>query len=119
METGTIISVNNADHYIWGENNHGWHLLKNNDLSVIEERMDPRSSEHLHYHEQAQQLFYILSGEAIFELEEKQIHLAPGETIHIPPGMSHKISNTGSTYLRFLVISNPKSHGDRFDINTV
>ncbi|MEO6732985.1 MAG: cupin domain-containing protein [Ferruginibacter sp.] len=119
METGKVVSVNNADHYIWGQNNHGWHLLKNDELSVIEERMNPDSSEHLHYHEQAQQLFYILSGEATFKLEEKEIHLAAGETMHVPPGLPHKISNNGAAYLRFLVISTPESHGDRIEVNAV
>jgi hypothetical protein len=33
------ISKQNAEHYIWGDNCDGWHLVNNKDLSVIHERM--------------------------------------------------------------------------------
>ncbi|MEP7107233.1 MAG: cupin domain-containing protein [Ferruginibacter sp.] len=116
METGMIVSVKNAEHYLWGQNNDGWHLLKNDDLSVIGERMGPGTSEYLHFHKKAQQLFYILSGEAGFEVNHKLIHLCTGETVHVPPGIPHKIFNNGNADLHFIVISAPQSHGDRVDV---
>ena len=111
-----IVSIKNAEHYIWGQNSNGWHLLKNDYLSVIEERMEPATSEHRHFHKKAQQLFYILSGEAGFEIGQKIIHLSTGETVHVPPGIAHRIFNKGDADLRFIVISSPKSHGDRVDM---
>ncbi len=58
-----------SEHYTWGQNCDGWHLLKTNSLSVIQERMPPNTSEALHYHQKAQQFFYILLGQATFEME--------------------------------------------------
>lgn len=116
METGKMVSSKNSEHYIWGENNDGWHLLKNDDLSVIEERMAPGSSEHLHFHKRARQLFYILSGKAGFEIGQKVIELGAGETVHVPPEKPHRIFNKSDGDLRFIVISSPKSHGDRVDM---
>ena len=37
-----VISIENAEHYIWGEINDGWHLLKRDDMSVIQERVPPQ-----------------------------------------------------------------------------
>lgn len=54
-------------HYPWGENCHGWHLVKTDDLSVIEELVPPGSFEARHYHKQSTQFFYVLSGVARIE----------------------------------------------------
>lgn len=111
-----VISILNAEQYTWGENCNGWHLLKTDSLSVIEERMPSGSSEQLHFHSRSHQLFYILSGEATFQIEEKVILLKSNESIHIPAGTKHKIMNRAGSDLRFLVVSSPKSHGDRTDV---
>jgi mannose-6-phosphate isomerase-like protein (cupin superfamily) len=108
-----IVSLKNADHYNWGESSSGWHLLKTDTLSVIEEHVPPGEEEVRHYHERAQQFFYVLSGCACIELAGAEYGLGPGEGIHVPPGTAHQLSNRGEGDLRFLVISEPMSHGDR------
>jgi mannose-6-phosphate isomerase-like protein (cupin superfamily) len=116
MESVKAVSIQNAAHYNWGQNSDGWHLLKQDDLSVIEEKMPPGSFEQLHFHKKAQQLFYILSGSAVFTIDQKSIALGQGESVHIPATVPHRISNEGNTDLRFLVISVPRSHGDRVNL---
>jgi mannose-6-phosphate isomerase-like protein (cupin superfamily) len=111
-----IISTKNAEHYNWGNACDGWHLLRSDPLSVIQERMPPATNEQLHYHEHAQQVFYILSGIATFEVEGELKTVQPSESIHILPGQKHCIANNGNEDLHFLVISEPKSHGDRVNI---
>jgi mannose-6-phosphate isomerase-like protein (cupin superfamily) len=111
-----ITSTENAKHYIWGAECDGWHLLKSDSLSVIQERMPPGTSEQLHYHERAQQVFYILSGTATFEVEGELKTLLPNQSLHILPNTKHSIFNNGDADLHFLVISEPKSHGDRVNI---
>jgi len=71
------------------------------------------TSEQLHYHTFAQQLFYILSGKATFEVEGQIRVVNANESIHIPKGTKHCVSNKGDSVLEFIVISEPKSHGDR------
>jgi len=114
--TKMIRSVNNAEHYNWGDNCDGWHLLKSDTLSVIQERMPPSTAEQEHYHEHAQQLFYILSGAATFEVGGVVKTVNEGQSIHIKPGTKHRIMNNGDVDLHFLVISEPKSHGDRVNL---
>lgn len=108
-----IVNLENADHYTWGESSSGWYLLKSDTLSVIEELVPPGEEEVRHYHERAQQFFYILSGCASIELAGVEYRLNPGEGIHVPPGAAHQLGNRGEADLRFLVVSEPKSHGDR------
>ncbi len=108
-----ITSTENAEHYTWGNQCDGWHLLRSDSLSVIQERMPPGTVEQMHYHERAQQLFYILSGTATFEVEGEVTTVAGNQSIHISPKTKHRILNNGDTDLHFLVISEPKSHGDR------
>ncbi|PST83131.1 cupin domain-containing protein [Pedobacter yulinensis] len=109
-------SIHNTEHYKWGADCDGWHLLKSPTLSVIQERIPPGAGEALHYHERSQQLFYILSGTATFLVGTTTEILAAGESIHIPGGEAHLIRNDSAQLLNFLVISEPMAHGDRINL---
>lgn len=107
------ISKSNAEHYIWGGHCDGWHLVKNPQLSVIQERMPPGTAEVCHFHHHAQQFFYVLAGEAVMEANGHSTVLAAGEGMWILAGTSHQIRNDSADEVHFLVISQPSSHGDR------
>lgn len=107
------VSSASAEHYTWGNHCDGWHLVKEPSLTVIEEQMPPGAAEVRHYHERAQQFFFILSGEAVMEIDGLEVQLAAHEGIHVAPGVSHQIRNASKESVRFLVISQPPSHGDR------
>jgi quercetin dioxygenase-like cupin family protein len=107
------ITTGNARHYVWGEVCDGWHLLEGDDLSVIEERVPPGASEARHRHHCARQFFYVLEGEATLEVDGSAHVLHRGEGLHIPPGVAHQLRNESTGDTRFIVVSAPKSHGDR------
>jgi mannose-6-phosphate isomerase-like protein (cupin superfamily) len=109
----TSISRATAEHYSWGLDCDGWHLVKDAALSVIEEQMPPGSSEMLHSHRSAQQFFYILSGKVTMQIEREEVRLQAGEGLHVLPRVRHRMSNRSGEVTRFLVISQPPSHGDR------
>jgi len=102
-----------AEHYLWGGDCEGWHLLKAAGLSVIEERMPPGRAETRHAHSKAQQFFYVLSGVATLEVDGVEHVLMPQQGLAVSPGTPHQLFNYGPEELRFLVISSPPSHGDR------
>lgn len=102
-----------AEHYAWGDHCDGWHLLATDALSVIEERMPPGTAETAHAHARAHQFFYVLSGRATMELDGGSVDIGPGQGLDVPPGIRHRMTNVSDADLRFLVISSPKSHGDR------
>jgi mannose-6-phosphate isomerase-like protein (cupin superfamily) len=108
-----MISKETAEHYIWGQNCDGWHLVKNGDLSIIRERMPPATSEVRHFHEKSRQFFYILSGEAMIEIEGVREILKAGQGVEVPCGTPHQMFNNSNEFLEFLVVSCPPSHGDR------
>jgi mannose-6-phosphate isomerase-like protein (cupin superfamily) len=107
------ISKENAEHYAWGGVCDGWHLLKSPALSVIQERVPPGGAETRHVHRHAQQFFFVLSGEAVMELENEEIVLGPQQGIAVPPGSPHRLLNHGNMDLSFLVISAPPIKSDR------
>ena len=108
-------SKSNSEHYKWGNNCDGWHLVKSESLSVIEELMPPKTQEQKHYHNYSQQFFRILSGIATFEIENTIIEIEQGNGIHIPPKTKHRIRNDQTVNLVFIVISEPTTRGDRYD----
>jgi mannose-6-phosphate isomerase-like protein (cupin superfamily) len=114
-----VVDTANAEHYEWGDKCDGWHFVKTDSLSIIKETMPSMTKEKLHYHERAQQFFYILSGVATFEINELRFTVGQNNGIHIKPGFKHMISNNAKSDLEFLVISEPKSHGDRINIDEI
>ena len=111
------ISFDNAEHYIWGEICYGWHLLKRDDMSVIQERVPAGGTEVMHYHNVARQSFYILEGEGTMVVEDHQMFLQRGEGMEIAPQVKHQFKNQSNADVHFLVISVPSTRGDR--INSV
>ena len=109
-----LVSREIAEHYRWGNDCDGWHLVKDGSLAVIEEFIPSGGCEIRHYHKKAQQFFYILSGEAMMEVEGQSTLLRAGSGIRVLPGARHQISNPSSGPVRLLVISQPPSRGDRF-----
>lgn len=107
------ISKQHAEHYVWGENCDGWHLLKNKNLSVIHERIPASTSEVKHYHQHARQFFFILSGTASIVIDNKEINLKQHEGLEVPPLVTHQIFNKSGDDIEFLVISLPIAKGDR------
>jgi mannose-6-phosphate isomerase-like protein (cupin superfamily) len=110
-----VVSINHAEHYIWGENCDGWRLLQRGDISVIQERVPAGGAEVMHYHHTARQFFYILEGEGTMVLESHQLVLRKGEGLEIPPGIKHQFRNQSNADVLFLVISAPSTTEDRMN----
>ena len=117
MDSAKKLTVANTAHYKWGTNCDGWHFINTPTLSVIKESMPAGTSEKTHLHRKAQQLFYILSGVAVFETGDAMIEVHANESFYVPPNTVHRISNTSGDDLHFLVISEPGSHGDRNEVD--
>jgi mannose-6-phosphate isomerase-like protein (cupin superfamily) len=122
------ISRATADHYTWlsfvsssagSEHCDAWHLHRTAGLSVIEERMPPGTAETRHLHQHATQFFYVLAGELTLELAGQSHTLSAGTGCSVLPQMPHQVINLGSQEARFLVVSQPPSHGDRLECREV
>ena len=111
-----LISIENAEHFIWGEVCDGWQLLKRDDMSVIQERVPAAGAEVMHYHNSARQFFYVLEGEGMMIFEDQEVILRKGQGIEIPPQVKHQFKNQSNEDVHFLVISVPTTRGDRVNV---
>lgn len=113
--TLAVINSNNSEHYNWGNGCDGWHLVKSEQLSIIKERVPFGCSESRHYHQNAEQFFFVLSGIATMELDGEFYTIYPNNGLHVPAGKSHQLSNKNEPDLIFTVTSTPPSHLDRVE----
>lgn len=60
-----------------------------------------------HFHPLAEEIYYILQGEAKMRIEGEERAATVGDAIAIPAGQKHKIWNTGTTPLVFLCCCAP------------
>ncbi|AZZ90251.1 cupin domain-containing protein [Hahella sp. KA22] len=112
----SVVSKDNAEHYIWGERCDGWHLVKSPTLSVIQERVPSGCAEVRHLHQKAEQFFFVLSGVATLEVGGETYTLHPHQGKHVPAGVPHQLRNESPEDIIFTVTSTPPSHGDRVNI---
>lgn len=111
----TSVSTANAVHYLWGDGCEGWYLVRTDELNIIEEKMPTGTSETRHLHLRARQFFYVLEGELTLEVEREEFVLRVGEGVEVAPGKAHQAMNRSAKSTRFLVTSQPPSHGDRVE----
>ncbi|MDQ0783357.1 cupin domain-containing protein [Chryseobacterium sp. W4I1] len=111
-----IQSKKNSEHYIWGNGCDSWVLKDSLHLSVKQEIMPAGATEKLHFHETAEQVFYILKGEAVLHINNEQFKVRAGESISVQPQSEHFISNESQEEVEFLVISSPSTNNDRIEI---
>ncbi len=112
-----IKDKNNSEYYNLGKNCQDWRLVDNRELSVIVEEMAPKTSEEFHLHKNSQQLFYIITRVAEFELDDKKHTVEAGQSFYVEPSLKFRVLNNSSGILKFILISQPTTVDDRYEIN--
>ena len=67
----------------------------------------PRAYVALHKHRIQEQVYHVLEGEGLMELDGKKQVVRKDDVIFIPPGIEHAIYNTGMTDIKFVVVTSP------------
>lgn len=111
-----IKNKSNSEFYKWGNNCDSWVLLENQNLAVKQEIIPSNSGEKLHYHQKSQQFFFILRGTATFYCGENIFEVKENEGFSVAPKQKHRIENNASENLEIIVISNPSTKEDRFEV---
>ncbi|MBA2348201.1 MAG: cupin domain-containing protein [Solirubrobacterales bacterium] len=60
-----------------------------------------------HYHRLAEELYVITAGTGRMRLADEECDVALGDCVIIPPGVEHKLVNTGQEELRLLCCCSP------------
>ncbi|MCE5282858.1 MAG: phosphomannose isomerase type II C-terminal cupin domain [Deltaproteobacteria bacterium] len=66
----------------------------------------------LQRHHRRSEHWYVLSGEVIVTLEDREIPLGAGGSVEIPCGAAHRILNTGRTEARFIEVQTGEYFGE-------
>src|SRR5438132_12346189 len=61
--------------------------------SLAEARLPAGASTTPHYHPRAEEIYYILSGQACMRIAGQAASVGPGDAIAIPPGLTHRITH--------------------------
>jgi quercetin dioxygenase-like cupin family protein len=64
-----------------------------------------------HAHKVQEQVYHVLEGEGLMEIDSETRVVRKHDVIFLPPGIEHSIANSGLTDLVFLVGTSPVSDG--------
>jgi len=81
--------------------------------SLAEARIPAGGATQRHYHKRSEELYFLLAGEGVMEINGTTQAVKPGDAILIPPGAWHQITATSD--LEFLCCcAPPYAHEDTF-----
>jgi mannose-6-phosphate isomerase-like protein (cupin superfamily) len=72
-------------------------------VSVI----DPRSCSNPHTHNDAEEIFYVISGCGKILVEEEQEEVGPGSCVFVPIGKEHQLINDNDEIFKVVAITSP------------
>ena len=75
--------------------------------SLAEAYISIGSTTLLHKHNKSEELYHIKSGRGLMTLGQEKFEVTTGDTICIPPGVPHRIQNTGKGALKILCCCSP------------
>ncbi len=75
--------------------------------SLAHIELPPGKASRKHYHPEAEESYFILSGKAHLILDGEAYTLHAGQSVAITSGMVHQIFNDGTTPLHFLAVCVP------------
>jgi len=67
----------------------------------------PKAYVMLHKHKVQEQVYHVIEGEGLMEIDGKKHLVRKHDFIFLPPGVEHSICNTGLVDLVFLVATSP------------
>jgi mannose-6-phosphate isomerase-like protein (cupin superfamily) len=70
----------------------------------------------LHSHVVQEQIYHVLEGEALMEIDGETRVMRKHDVIYLPPGVKHSIQNTGLVDLVFLVVTSPVTDDDSISV---
>jgi mannose-6-phosphate isomerase-like protein (cupin superfamily) len=81
--------------------------LKNLELAMC--IFPPGEVSKMHHHESIEEIYFILSGIGVIELDEQSYEVTEGMAVTIARGVKHRLRNTHPTQeLRFLSVNSPE-----------
>lgn len=81
--------------------------------SLAEARLAPGAATTAHYHRKAEEFYLVTEGRGMLRVGDAEREVGPGDCAVIPPGVVHKLWNTGEVELAVVCSCAPAySHED-------
>jgi mannose-6-phosphate isomerase len=87
-------------------------LADENDHKVKRIIVNPAHRLSLQRHRRRSEHWYLISGQAVVECDKREILLSGRQSVDIPQGSWHRITNTGSADLVFIEVQTGESFGE-------
>jgi mannose-6-phosphate isomerase-like protein (cupin superfamily) len=75
--------------------------------SLAEATLHPGGQTERHHHRVSEEMYYLLDGDALMEIDGEERRVTVGDAVLIPVGAWHQITNAGDGDLRFLCTCSP------------
>jgi mannose-6-phosphate isomerase-like protein (cupin superfamily) len=75
--------------------------------SLAEATLEAGQETTRHYHRKSEELYYLVEGGGLMEVDGQTGEVAAGDAVLIPPGAWHQLRNTGTGPLRLLCCCAP------------
>jgi len=111
-----ILNTTTVTPYTWQGTCTAWPLVDTAHTSIKHEHMPAGSAEVPHIHEKTHQVFFVLSGQLVLDIDGQDITLSHHDAVEIPPRTPHQAKTTHDADATFLVISTPSDPTDRTDL---
>ena len=86
--------------------------------SLAEATVPPGADTEEHFHRVSEEIYLFTSGSGRMKLGDELAEVSVGDTVVIPPGLPHKLWNTGTEPLKLLCCcAPPYSHEDTFFVS--
>jgi mannose-6-phosphate isomerase-like protein (cupin superfamily) len=97
-----------ADHAQWRADKMGKAtLFESSRMLVGLNAFEPGQSHALHAHAGMDKLYYVIEGEGLFLLADRDLEMRAGDVLVAPEGVPHGVRNTGQERLLVLAVLAP------------
>ncbi|MEU4603571.1 cupin domain-containing protein [Kribbella sp. NPDC023972] len=76
-------------------------------IGMLESEVPPGGGFPGHVHDEYEEVFYVLTGDIDYLIDDSWVTAPAGSTVLIPPGRVHGFRNSGSESARHLAIASP------------
>jgi mannose-6-phosphate isomerase-like protein (cupin superfamily) len=77
------------------------------EIGISETWSEPVSPPSPHFHRRHAESFYVLSGEMVFTIGDRELRAEAGSWVQVPPGVPHTLAFPGDNPVRFLDLHTP------------
>ncbi len=72
---------------------------------IVKHALQPGKESDYHSHEDIEQVYYILKGNATMVIDEERYPVREGDVVYLPPQAMHRIVNDSEDWVEHLIIS--------------